>query len=62
MDHPAGALLWEYATYRCPTKTRAPRKKEEIWEAVARGPHALAMSAKALERFRLEAEEKVKCG
>jgi hypothetical protein len=45
-----------------PTKTGAPWKKEEIWEAVARGPHASAMSAETLEHFRLEAEEKVKCG
>ncbi len=62
MNHPAGALLWEYATYGCPTKTGAPWKKEEICEAVAWGPHASAMSAEALEHFRLEAEEKVKCG
>jgi hypothetical protein len=61
MNHPAGALLREYATYGCPTKTGAPWKKEEIWEAVSRGPHASAMSAEALEHFRLEAEEKVKC-
>jgi hypothetical protein len=62
MNHPAGALLQEYATYACPTKTGAPWKKEEIWEAVARGPHASAMSAEALEHFRLEADKKVKCG
>ena len=62
MSHPAGALLREYATYGCPTKTGAPWKKEEVWEAVARGPHASAMSAEALEHFRVEAEEKVKCG
>ncbi len=51
MSHPAGALLREYATYGCPTKTSAPWKKEEIWEAVARGPYASAMSAEALEHF-----------
>jgi hypothetical protein len=62
MNHLAGDLLWEYATYGCPTKAKAPWKKEEVWEAVARGPHASAMSAEALEHFRLEAEEQVKCG
>jgi hypothetical protein len=62
MSHPAGALLREYATYGCPTKTGAPWTKEKVWEAVARGPHASAMSAEALEHFRVEAEEKVKCG
>ncbi len=61
MNHLAGALLREYATYRCPTKTGAPWKKEEVWEAVARGPHASALSEEALEHFRLEAEEKIKC-
>ncbi len=60
MNHPAGALLREYAKYGCPTKTSAPWKKEEIWEAVSRGPHASAISAEAPEHFRLEAEEKVK--
>ncbi len=31
VSHPAGALLWEYATYGCPTKTSALWKKEEVW-------------------------------
>jgi hypothetical protein len=62
MNHPAGALLRESATYGCPTETGAPSKKEEFWEAVSWGPHASAMSAEVLEHFRLEAEEKVKCG
>jgi hypothetical protein len=62
MNHPAGALLQEYATYGCPTKTGAPWKKEEIWEAVASEPHASAMLAEALEYFRLEADKKLKCG
>ncbi len=62
MNHLAGAFHWEYATYGCPPKTGAPWKKEKIWEAVLRAPHTSAMSAEALEHFRVEAEKKVKCG
>jgi hypothetical protein len=37
-------------------------KKEEVWEAVARGAYASAISAEALDHFRLKTEKKVKCG
>ncbi len=51
LDHPAAAALKEYATYGCPAKTKKPWTKAEIWEAVERGPHALALSVEALEHL-----------
>ena len=38
-SHPAGELLSEWSQPGCPTKTGRPWSKEEMWEAVARGPH-----------------------
>jgi hypothetical protein len=34
--------------------------KEEMWEAVARGPHSSARSPKAIAHFKTEAAEKVR--
>jgi hypothetical protein len=62
MKDPGGAQLQEYVTYGCPPKSGAPWTKEEIWGAIARGPHASAMSIEALEHFRLDAHKKGKCG
>jgi hypothetical protein len=39
--------------------TGQPWTKEEIWEAVARGPHCSALSREAIEHFAIEAAEKV---
>ncbi len=38
-SHPAGELLKEWAQLGCPIRTGRPWTKEEIWEAVERGPH-----------------------
>jgi hypothetical protein len=62
MSHPAGALLVEWATMGCPTKTGRPWTKKEIWEAVERGPHQSALSPEALTHFAEESVEKVKAG
>jgi hypothetical protein len=59
LSHPAAYLLTEWATFGCPTQTGQPWSKEEIWEAVARGPHKLALSPEALAHFAEEAAEKV---
>jgi hypothetical protein len=62
LDHPATKTLQEYATYGCPAKMGKPWTKAEIWEAVKRGPHVLALSAKALEHLKQEACKKVAMG
>jgi hypothetical protein len=62
LDHPATKTLQEYATYGCPVKMGEPWTKAEIWEAVKRGPHVSALSAKAPEHFKQEACKKVAMG
>ncbi len=60
LAHPATGLLTEWATLGCPTCTGKPWTREEIWEAVARGPHQSALSPEALAHFAEEAAEKVR--
>ncbi len=60
LEHPVAPLLSKWAQFGCPTKTGQPWTKEEIWEAVARGPHRSAFSQEAIEHFAIEAEEKVR--
>jgi hypothetical protein len=62
LEHPAASSLQEYATYGCPAKTGKEWTKAEIWEAVKRGPHVLALSVDALEHFKEEARAKVATG
>ncbi len=62
LHHPAAEILEEYAKYGCPTQTGKPWTTQEMWEAVARGPHQSAMSPEAIEHFWLEASEKVNAG
>ncbi len=50
----------EWSTFGCPTKTGKPWSKSEIWEAVARGPHCLALSLEAIAHFTAEATKKVR--
>ena len=48
---------------RAPTRmgnTGTPWTRDEIWEAVARGPHQSALSPKALAHFAEEVAEKVR--
>jgi hypothetical protein len=59
LQHPAADLLQEWATFGCPTKTGKPWLKTKIWEAVARGPHCLALSPEAIAHFAAKASEKV---
>jgi hypothetical protein len=61
-SHPAGELLHEWSRIGCPTRTGRPWTKDEIWEAVKRGPHRSALSDKALEHFAAEAIKKVNAG
>jgi hypothetical protein len=61
-SHPARELLKEWSQMGCPTQMGHPWMKEEMWEAVQRGPHRSALSPMALKHFAEEAIEKVKAG
>ena len=60
LQHPAATVLEEWAQFGCPTRTGKPWTKEEMWEAVACGPHRLSISPKAIAHFKEEAAEKVR--
>jgi hypothetical protein len=60
LNHPAAKLLWDWAMFGCPTRTGRQWTKEEMWEAVERGPHRLAESPEALEHFAEETKEKLR--
>jgi hypothetical protein len=60
--HPTGDLLAEWSQLGCPTKTGKPWSKQEMWEAVARGPHQSSLSPEALAHFTEEIIEKVQAG
>ena len=62
LRHPAAAKLLQYATGGCPCKTGKDWSKEEIWEAVERGPHVSALDPKAIEQLKGEIADKVKEG
>ena len=60
LQHPAAKLLGEWAQFGCPTRTGKPWTKDEMWEAVARGPHRSALSPEAITHFKEEAADKVR--
>jgi len=60
LAHPAAGILAKWVTLGCPTRTEKPWTKEEIWEALACGPHQSSLSPKALAHFANEAVEKVR--
>ena len=62
LHHPAASLLKEWATYGCPTRTGWPWTKEEMQEAVDRGPHQSALSDEAIAHFCAEVDDKIKSG
>jgi hypothetical protein len=62
MAHPAGDLLAEWSQLGCPTRMGKPWLKQEMWEAVARGPHQSSLSPEALAHFTEESIEKVQVG
>ncbi len=59
LEHPAAPMFTEWAQFGCPTKKWQPWTKEEIWDAVDRGPHQSALSKEAIKHFAIEAAEKV---
>ncbi len=60
LHHPAAELLNQWATFGCPTHTGQPWTKEDMWAAVAWGPHQSALTPEAIDHFAEEAKEKVK--
>ncbi len=62
MKHPAADTLRQWASMGCPTRTGRQWTKEEVWQAVARGPHQSALAPEALQHFADEAREKVDKG
>jgi hypothetical protein len=61
-SHPAGELLAEWSQLGCPTKTRQPWSKMEMWEAIEWGPNQLSLSPEAIAHFKAKSKEKVTAG
>ena len=59
LHHPANNMLRDWATFGCPTRTGRNWSKEEMWEAVERGPHRSATSPEAMEHSAAEITEKL---
>jgi len=51
LNHPAADILREWAMLGCPTRTGCNWTREEMWEAVERGPHRSATTPEALTHF-----------
>ena len=60
LNHPAADTLREWATFGCPTRTGRNWTREEMWEAVERGPHRSATTPEALIHFAEEIKEKLR--
>ena len=60
LRHPATDNLREWATLGCPTRTGRNWSKDEIWEAVERGPHRSATLPEAIKHFAAEIKEKIR--
>jgi hypothetical protein len=62
LHHPAAATLLEYATGGCPTNTGNPWTKQQMREAVERGPHVSALDPEAIAQMAEEVADKVRIG
>ncbi len=51
LHHPVANILEEYTKYGCPKQTGKPWTTQEMWEAVARGPHQSAMLPEVIDHF-----------
>jgi len=60
LNHPAADTLHEWATFGCPTRTGRDWTREEMCEAVERGPHRSATTPEALIHFAEEIKEKLR--
>ena len=54
LHHLAAETLLNWAEFGCPTQTGKPWSTLEMEEAIARGPHQLAVTPEALEHFAVE--------
>jgi hypothetical protein len=59
LHHPAAATLLEYATGGCPTNTGSPWTKQQMQEAIDRGPHVSALDPEAIVQMEEEVADKV---
>ena len=59
LNHPAADTLREWARFGCPTRTGRNWTREEMWEAVERGPHRSATTPEAIIHFAEEIREKI---
>ena len=62
LHHPAAGKLLQYATGGCPSNTGKNWTRQQMQEAVERGPHSSALEPDAIEQLRGEIEEKVRIG
>ena len=60
LNHPAANMLRKWATFGGPTQTGCNWMKEEMWEAVERGPYQSATLPEALTHFNEEIKEKLR--
>jgi hypothetical protein len=60
VEHPAAAILMDWAQFGCPTKTGKPWIRADIDEAIERGPHQSALSPEAIQHFAEEIKEKIR--
>ncbi len=58
LNHPAADILRKWATFGCPTRTGRNWTKDEMWEAVERGPHRSATTPEVIKHFTKEIKEK----
>ena len=49
LHHPAAEKILQFATEVCPARTGKPWSKEQMEEAIARGPHVSALEKEAME-------------
>ena len=60
LHHPAAEKLLQFATEGRPARTGKPWMKEQIEEAIARGPHVSALEKEAMEQLEKEVYAKEK--
>ncbi len=60
VEHPAAAILMDWAQFGCPTKTGKPWTQVDINKAIERGPHQSALSPEVIQHFAEEIKEKIR--
>ena len=62
LEHAAADMLRQYAKHGCPTNTGRSWTKEEVEEAIAIGPHMLALDIEAMKQLQMEVNQKASKG